>query len=146
MNMTNTEYLRHVGEDAINFVISSLEGALTRPQSPEMAYYYRGQIDVIAASMLLGHPKVTIARDMLLKADKRLHDERAEFDRRSGKIDRDKAQSGEAYVRHFDDAIAAQRVDYMTEFGETYRAKHPFQPDSLAAHKFASEKVSKPNE
>jgi hypothetical protein len=60
-----------------------------------------------------------------------------EFYRRDTKqahADRISDERAEAYIEAFDANIAAQAKEYDAEFGEEYRAKHPFKADTMAAH------------
>ena len=81
---TNTEYLLKIGENAIDFVIRMLSEENTQPKTPEMTYYYRGQIDAITNNMLPAHAKGAQARALLHKCESRLA---------TANMERDKAES-----------------------------------------------------
>lgn len=147
--MTPTDYLHQVGENAIDFVIRNLSDRTTRPETPEMLYYYRGQIDAITTNMLPGHAKGSQARALLLECEARLAGAKAARDRRvsnstdyvTERRDRIEEEKSDAYIRFFDDAIIAQANEYMAEFGDEYRTRHPFKADSMAAHNVAIAKM-----
>lgn len=50
-------------------------------------------------------------------------------------------QADAAYREACEEIEAAMRANYEAEFGEEYRAKHPFQPDSARIHKIAMKQI-----